>query len=121
MDWQVWFSALLFLIVYAVIISEKIHRTVIALLGATLLVVLGILDFTEAIGKIDFETIGLLTGMMIIVGITKKSGVFEYMAIKAAHGSGGVKCDRSRSGSTRLHTLPMSGSSDRSQCTPHSS
>ncbi len=41
--------------------------------------------------------------------------------LSGAHGSGGVKCDRSRSGSTRLHTLPMSGSSDRSQCTPHSS
>ncbi|MGS0763350.1 SLC13 family permease [Syntrophomonas curvata] len=89
MDWQVWFSAILFLLVYAVIISEKIHRTAIALFGAALLVVLGILDFTEAVGKVDFNTIGLLAGMMIIVGITRKSGVFEYMAIKAAHQTGG--------------------------------
>ncbi len=89
MNWQIWFSAALFILVYAVIISEKIHRTIISLLGATLLVVLGILDFTEAIGKVDFNTIGLLAGMMIIVGITRKSGVFEYVAIKAAHKTGG--------------------------------
>lgn len=53
------------------------------------MVVLGILDFSEAIGKVDFDTIGLLTGMMIIIGITRKSGVFEYTAIKAAHKTGG--------------------------------
>ena len=39
MDWQIWFAGILFLVVYAVIISEKIHRTVIALLGAALLMV----------------------------------------------------------------------------------
>lgn len=89
MDWQVYFAGLLFVVVYALIISEKIHRTIIALVGATLLVVLGILDFSEAVGKVDFNTIGLLVGMMIIVGITRKSGVFEYMAIKAAHKTGG--------------------------------
>lgn len=85
MDWQVWFAGILFVIVYGIIISEKIHRTIIALFGAVLLLVLGILEQTEAIGYIDFNTIGLLTGMMIIVGITRKSGVFEYMAIKAAN------------------------------------
>ncbi len=89
MHWQIWFSAILFLVVYAIIISEKIHRTVIALLGASLIVFLGILDFSEAIGKIDFNTIGLLAGMMIIVGITRKSGVFQYMAIRAVQKTGG--------------------------------
>jgi Na+/H+ antiporter NhaD/arsenite permease-like protein len=89
MDWQVWFAGLLFVVVYAVIISEKIHRTIIALVGATLLVILGILNFSEAVDKVDFNTIGLLVGMMIIVGITRKSGVFEYIAIKAAHRTGG--------------------------------
>lgn len=89
MEWQIWFAGLLFLIVYAVIISEKIHRTIIALAGACLLVLLGILDYTEAVGKVDFNTIGLLVGMMIIVGITRRSGVFEYMAIKASHKTGG--------------------------------
>lgn len=89
MDWQIWFAGILFLTVYAVIISEKIHRTVIALVGAVILILLGILAQHEAIGYIDFNTIGLLFGMMIIVGITRKSGVFEYVAIKAAHSTGG--------------------------------
>ena len=89
MDWQIWFAGALFLVVYGFIISEKIHRTVIALCGAALLVLLGVLAQHEAVGFIDFNTIGLLFGMMVIVGITRKSGVFEYVAIKAAHSTGG--------------------------------
>jgi Na+/H+ antiporter NhaD/arsenite permease-like protein len=80
---------ILFLIVYAIIISEKIHRTIIALFGAALLIVLGVISQHEAISYIDFNTIGLLFGMMVIVGITRKSGVFEFVAIKAAHSTGG--------------------------------
>jgi Na+/H+ antiporter NhaD/arsenite permease-like protein len=89
MNWQVWFAGILFVIVYGIIISEKVHRTIIALFGAALLLVLGILAQQEAINYIDFNTIGLLAGMMIIVGITRKSGIFEYMAVKAAHRAGG--------------------------------
>ncbi|MDD4802846.1 MAG: ArsB/NhaD family transporter [Syntrophomonas sp.] len=89
LDWKVWFTGILFVMVYGVIISEKIHRTIIALFGATSLLVLGVIAQHEAIEYIDFNTLGLLTGMMIIVGITRKSGVFEYMAIKAANLAGG--------------------------------
>ncbi len=89
MEWQIWFAGMLFLIVYAFIISEKIHRTIIALFGAALLIVIGVVSQHEAIQYIDFNTIGLLFGMMVIVGITRKSGVFEYVAIKAAHSTGG--------------------------------
>ncbi|PKM76968.1 MAG: hypothetical protein CVU90_09540 [Firmicutes bacterium HGW-Firmicutes-15] len=89
MDWQLLLVGILFVVVYGVIISEKIHRTIISLFGAVLLLVFGVLVQNEAISYIDFNTIGLLTGMMIIVGITRKSGIFEYMAIKAAHHSGG--------------------------------
>jgi Na+/H+ antiporter NhaD/arsenite permease-like protein len=89
LDWQVWSVGILFVVVYGVIISERIHRTIIALFGATLLLVFGVLVQHEAISFIDFNTIGLLTGMMIIVGITRKSGIFEYMAIKAARRSEG--------------------------------
>ena len=81
---QVIIATALFLFVYAVIISEKIHRTVIALLGAVLLVILGIHSVETAVEAIDFNTIGLLVGMMIIVGITRETGVFEFLAIKAA-------------------------------------
>lgn len=78
-----------FLITYAIIVSEKIHRTVIALVGAMVVILLGILSLENAVLAIDFNTIGLLTGMMIIVGITRKTGVFEFLAIKAARASGG--------------------------------
>ncbi|MGE5544880.1 MAG: SLC13 family permease, partial [Bacillota bacterium] len=89
MEWQTWFAGILFLVVYAFIVSEKIHRTILALCGASLLVLLGVVVQHEAVGFIDFNTIGLLFGMMVIVGITRKSGVFEYVAIKAAHSTGG--------------------------------
>jgi len=86
---QIYFAVAFFLITYAVIVSEKIHRTIIALVGASLLVVTKILGFEEALQHIDFNTIGLLVGMMIIVGITRQTGIFEYLAIKAAKSSKG--------------------------------
>lgn len=89
MEWQIWFAGVLFLVVYAFIVSEKIHRTILALCGASLLVLLGVVSQHEAVDFVDFNTIGLLFGMMVIVGITRKSGVFEYVAIKAAHSTGG--------------------------------
>lgn len=84
MEWQVATTAVIFLLVYAIIISEKIHRTVIALAGAVLVIILGVISQEQAVQAIDFNTIGLLTGMMIVVGITRRSGVFEYVAIRAA-------------------------------------
>ena len=82
-------ATVIFLATYAIIVSEKIHRTVIALVGAGLLALTGILTPELAIEAIDFNTIGLLVGMMIIVGITRQTGVFEYLAIKAAKRSQG--------------------------------
>jgi Na+/H+ antiporter NhaD/arsenite permease-like protein len=81
---QVIFATVVFLITYAIIISEKIHRTVAALAGAALVVLFGIIHPEEATKAIDFNTIGLLVGMMVIVGITRQTGLFEYLAIKAA-------------------------------------
>ncbi|MEG6616857.1 ArsB/NhaD family transporter [Peptococcaceae bacterium 1198_IL3148] len=78
------FAIVVFLIVYALIMSEKIHRTIVALAGAILVVIVGAIDYEQAIHHIDWNTIGLLIGMMIIVGITKKSGVFEFLAIWSA-------------------------------------
>lgn len=74
----------IFLITYAGIISEKIHRTLIAMLGGIMMVVFGVIDQKTAIHHIDFNTIGLLVGMMIIVSITAQTGVFGYIAIWAA-------------------------------------
>lgn len=86
---QVYFATAVFLITYAIIVSEKIHRTVIALCGAAVLVLFKVLSPDQATEHIDFNTIGLLVGMMIIVGITRQTGVFEYLAIKAAKSSRG--------------------------------
>ncbi|MBP1761528.1 MAG: arsenic transporter family protein, partial [Firmicutes bacterium] len=79
-----WLSIAIFLITYAFIIADKIHRTVVVWLGAVLVIVLGVIHQEKAIEHVDFNTLLLLIGMMVIVGITRKSGVFEYMAIKSA-------------------------------------
>ncbi|ABI69457.1 sodium:proton antiporter [Syntrophomonas wolfei] len=82
-------SIAIFLVTYIFIIFEKVHRTIIALVGAGLAIALGLLSQKAAIEYIDFNTLGLLIGMMIIVGITRRSGVFGYLAIKAARVAGG--------------------------------
>jgi len=83
------FTVVLFLVSYAFIIAEKIHRTIIALFGAAIMVVAGVLDQYKAIENVDFNTLGLLVGMMIIVAITKESGVFEFLAISAVKAAKG--------------------------------
>ncbi len=80
----VWVASVLFLLTYAVIVTEKINRAIIALLGAGLMILSGVLTQQAAIEGIDFNTLGLLTGMMVIVTITKKSGIFQYIAIWSA-------------------------------------
>jgi len=69
---------------YAVIVSEKIHRTVVAMLGAILMLLFGIMSDETAIHHIDFNTLGLLIGMMIIVAVTSRTGLFNYVAVLAA-------------------------------------
>lgn len=69
---------------YVFIISERINRAVVSLLGAGALVFLGVLSHDLAVKGIDFNTLFLLIGMMVIVGITKRSGVFQYVAILSA-------------------------------------
>ena len=77
-------STAILCIAYMFIISEKLNRAVIALLGAGLMVILGVLNQELAVEGIDFNTIFLLIGMMVIVGIMKDSGVFQFVAILAA-------------------------------------
>ncbi|MEW9107564.1 SLC13 family permease, partial [Paenibacillus sp.] len=84
-SWQVTAAVIVFLITYAIIISEKINRAVIALLGAVVMLVLQIVDVHTAFTThIEWNTLFLLVGMMILVGITNKSGIFQYAAVKAA-------------------------------------
>ena len=79
-----------FLIALAIIAAEKLHRTNVALLGAAI-VVLFVGDFSQeqAIEAVDFNTIGLLVGMMILVYLTQQTGVYDYVAIRAGQLSGG--------------------------------
>jgi Na+/H+ antiporter NhaD/arsenite permease-like protein len=78
-----------FAIGLALIASERVHRTKIALIGAALVVLLGTIDQEHAIEAIDFNTIGLLAGMMLIVRLTEPSGVYNYLAIRAGQLSRG--------------------------------
>jgi len=74
----------IFVAVIGVIVSEKLHRAACALIGAMLLILIGILEPKEALGFIDFNTIGVLIGMMMFVAVVKNSGIFEFLAIKSA-------------------------------------
>ena len=84
-NFQYYAAIAVFLITYAIIISEKVNRAVIALLGAAFMIIFGIVDLNAAYTHhIEWGTITLLIGMMILVNITSKSGFFQYVAVKAA-------------------------------------
>jgi len=79
-----WLAAILFVITYGVVMSEKINRAIVSLVAAGLMIILGILNQEAAIRGVDFNTIGLLIGMMLIVAITRQSGIFQFLAIWSA-------------------------------------
>jgi len=81
---SMWLAAILFVITYGVVMSEKINRAIVALVAAGLMIILGVINQEAAIRGIDFNTIGLLVGMMVIVAITRQSGIFQYLAIWSA-------------------------------------
>ncbi len=78
----------IFLVTYGLIFSERVHRTVAALAGAIAMISagigLGFYDWEGAVAAIDFNTIGLLMGMMIIVGVLQGTGFFQYAAVRVA-------------------------------------
>lgn len=73
-----------FLIVILLIITERVHRTAAAMAGAVVLILTGVMSAEKALSYIDFNTIGVLVGMMIFVAIVRQSGMFEYIAVRAA-------------------------------------
>jgi len=79
---QIIIALIIFIATLIFVSLEKINRTVVALSGALLFILLGLLNQHEAFLAIDFNTIGLLTGMMVMVSIIKKTGLFQYLAIK---------------------------------------
>ena len=81
---QMVLAALIFIATYVVIMTERVNRAIVAGLSAGLMIFLGILNQEAAVRGVDFNTIGLLIGMMVIVAITRQSGVFQYLAIWSA-------------------------------------
>jgi Na+/H+ antiporter NhaD/arsenite permease-like protein len=79
----------IFVVALGVIASERVERTTVALLGAVLVLVTQTLDQEQAVGAIDFNTIGLLAGMMIMVRLTETTGVYTWVAIRAGQLSHG--------------------------------
>ncbi len=79
-----WIATGILLAVYGVIMTDRVNRAILALLGAGALIFVGVLTQDEALRAVDFNTLGLLLGMMLIVNVTRRSGVFEYVAIWSA-------------------------------------
>src|ERR1051325_5588274 len=79
-----WVAVGVFTLTYVLVIADRINRSIIALLGAGVMVVSGVLSQDEAIRGIDFNTIALLTGMMVLVAIARRCGMFEYLAVWSA-------------------------------------
>ncbi|MEE9523605.1 MAG: ArsB/NhaD family transporter [Thermodesulfovibrionales bacterium] len=88
MDTAFWTATTIFILAYAVIVSEKVHKTIVAIVGASLMLVLKILHQHEAFHVeefgVDWNVIFLLIGMMTIINILRPTGFFEYIAIKSA-------------------------------------
>jgi Na+/H+ antiporter NhaD/arsenite permease-like protein len=83
------FAVVLFAAALAVIATERVDRTKAALLGAVLLLLTQTIDQEAAVEAIDWNTLGLLVGMMLMVKITEPTGVYAWLAIRAGHLSGG--------------------------------
>jgi Na+/H+ antiporter NhaD/arsenite permease-like protein len=76
-------ALLIFLITYAVIVSERVHRTLAALLGGMLMISLGVISQEAAFRALDLNVIFLLTGMMMIAYLLGETGIFQWLAVKA--------------------------------------
>ena len=79
-----WLSGVIFFLTYLAIVTERLNRAIVALVGAGLMITLGVINQQAAIRGIDFNTLGLLTGMMVIVAVSRRSGIFQYVAIWSA-------------------------------------
>ena len=79
-----WVSVAVLALTYAFVIASRVDRAVVALVGASIVILVGLLDQGEAARGIDWDTIGLLAGMMIIVSISRRSGLFQFLAIWSA-------------------------------------
>lgn len=79
-----WTSTAILLITYALIMTERINRAIVALIGAGVMIVSGVITQKQAIAGVDFNTLALLIGMMLLVAVARRSGMFQYLAVWAA-------------------------------------
>ena len=77
-------ATVIVIIAYVILFTEKVNRAIVALLAASVMIFSGILTQTTALQGIDFNTLALLIGMMTIVGISERSGMFQYVAVWGA-------------------------------------
>ncbi len=84
-----WLPILIFVTVFALIVFEVVDKAILAIAGAVLMVLFGFLDFHEAIASIEFETIILLMSMMLLVEVSRESGIFSWLTVKIAQKSKG--------------------------------
>lgn len=80
---QVYLAGMIFTATYLVIVSERIHRTLAALMGGMLMVLAGVISQREAFLSIDLNVIFLLAGMMMIANVMAETGIFQWLAVKA--------------------------------------
>jgi len=79
-----WVTLAVLAVTYAFIIAGRVNRAVVALIGAVFVILIGALDQAAALSGIDWDTIGLITGLMILVAISRRSGLFQYLAVWSA-------------------------------------
>lgn len=86
-------AIIIFGVTFVMILAERIHRTIVAMVGAAVMLIIGMLmgfySQAGALAAVDFNTLGLLLGMMILVRLLEQTGFFEYIAIFTAKRVGG--------------------------------
>jgi Na+/H+ antiporter NhaD/arsenite permease-like protein len=85
----VWLAGGIFLITYALIVTERVHRTIAALLGGVAIILFGVLEQDQAFHSIDWNVIFLLAGMMMIASILSETGVFQWIAVQSVRSGKG--------------------------------
>ena len=80
---SVWPAAGVFFVTYALIVTERMHRTMAALLGGIAMILLGVLSQEQAFQSVDWNVIFLLVGMMIIANVLRETGLFQWIAVQA--------------------------------------
>jgi Na+/H+ antiporter NhaD/arsenite permease-like protein len=80
---EVWLAGGIFLLTYALIVSERVHRTISALLGGISMILFGVVSQEQAFHAVDWNVIFLLAAMMVIANVLKETGLFQWVALQA--------------------------------------